>query len=196
MQSLQRIHEHARDIAARGEHAQAACTQVGERIDVVDSAAVAEPRLNAVPPAMVGTAEQHDVRAARMELREPHGLHHGLRPRHVERDFVVAREPFQTLDVVPHDGVERPEHRAERRDEPCTGGDALLVKAITKQVDAVRAGEIVSPVAIEIAQLRTAGFDDDGADTQVLAHVVAKLKWHAVVVRELHVRQTARRGNR
>ena len=49
-----------------------------------------------------------------MELREPHGLHDGLRPRHVERDFVVTRKPLQALDVVAHDGMEGPEHRAER----------------------------------------------------------------------------------
>ena len=192
VQRLQRIHEHAGDVAPRLEHAQRARAHVGQRVDVVDAAAIAEPRLHAVPPAVIGAAEQHDVRATRVELREPHGLHDGFRARHVERDLVVARELLQALDVVAHDGMERPEHGTELLDAFRAGRDALLVEVVAEQVHAVRARDVVRPAPVEVAQLRAARLVDDGADAQALAHVVAELERHAVRVRELHVRQAAR----
>ena len=57
----------------------------------------------------------------------------------VERDFVVARDLFQALDVVAHDRVERPEHWTELVDTPRAGRDALFIHVIAEEVHAVRA---------------------------------------------------------
>ena len=187
VQRLQRIHEHAGDVVARGEHAQRLCARLLQRVDVVDPAAVAEAGLHAVPPAVIRAAEQHDAWAARVELREPYGLHHGFGARHVKRHFVEAGDGLDPRDVVANQRVVGAEHRAQVRDAGGAGRDAALVEVVAEQVHAIGACEIVRPVAVEILELRAARFLDDGADSQMTPNVLAKLERNAVRIREQHV---------
>jgi hypothetical protein len=76
---LQRIDQHAGDIVARLQHFERAFTQVAQGIHVVDIALVADTGLHAVPPAVVGAAQAHQMRFAGVIARQADGLHDGFR---------------------------------------------------------------------------------------------------------------------
>ena len=56
----------------------------------------------------------------------------------------------QPLDVVGHARVVGAEHRAERVHRALRLVDAVLVEVDAEHVDAVRAGEVVEHVAVEV----------------------------------------------
>src|SRR5205814_6700943 len=66
--------------------------------------------------------------------------------------------------------------------------DALFVEVGAEEVDAVRSAEVVRPVAVEVAHERTLGLVGERRQLEALAHVIAKLKRHAVRVDERGVR--------
>jgi hypothetical protein len=80
------------------------------------------------------------------------------------------------------------EHGTEVLHALTTAPDTLLVEVITKQVGAVRAGEVVKAVAIEVGYGGSRGRGQQGAGLEVLAHETAELKRHAIAGRELQVR--------
>ena len=95
---------------------------------------------------------------------------------------------LQPRDVVGDDRMIGAEHRAEVAHPLAPRVDALLVEVVAEQVDAVRAGQVVEPVAVEI------GDRDAGRATarttptlKMLAHEAAELERHAVGVGELQV---------
>ena len=113
VQRLQRIDQHAGDVAPRPQHAQRILGHVLERIGLVRRHRIADARLHVAPPAVIGAAEAHQVRAARVVARQPHRLHHRLGARHVERHFVESGNLLQALHVVGDHGMIGAEHRAE-----------------------------------------------------------------------------------
>ena len=97
MQRLQRIDQHAGDVAPRAQHAQRVLGHVLQRVGLVRRQRIADARLHVAPPAVIGAAEAHQMRAPGVIAREPHRLHHGLGARHVERHFV---EPGNLLEAL------------------------------------------------------------------------------------------------
>ena len=79
------------------------------------------------------------------------------------------------------------EHRAQVADALAAAGDALLVEVVAEHVDAVRAGQVVEPVAVEIGDGHAGGGLDEGAGLEVLAHEAAELERHAVAGGELQI---------
>ncbi len=68
----------------------------------------------------------------------------------------------------------------------------LFVEVVSENVDAVRAGEVVELVTVEIGNGATGGRLQERAALEVLLHVTRELERHAVARRELHVRDAAR----
>ena len=150
MQRLQRIDQHAGDVAARPQDMQRPLGHVGQRIGLVRRNRVADAGLHVAPPAVIGAGEAHQMRAAGVVARQPHRLHHGFGAGHVERDFVESGNLAQPLHVVGDDGVIGAEHRAERMRALFGLGDALLVEIVAEDVDAVGAGQVVEHVAVDV----------------------------------------------
>ena len=90
MQRLQRIDQHAGDVAARAQHAQRVLRHVVQGVGLARRHRIADAGLHVAPPAVIGAAEAHQMRAARVVAREPHRLHHRLGAGHVERHLVEA----------------------------------------------------------------------------------------------------------
>ena len=65
VERLQRVHQDAGDVPACPEDLQRALVHVLEGVGVADAPRVANPRLDGVPPPVVGAAEAHQVRAPR-----------------------------------------------------------------------------------------------------------------------------------
>ena len=149
MQRLQRIDQHAGDVAARPQHMQRPLRHVGKRIGLVRRHRIADAGLHVAPPAMIGAGEANQMRAPGVVAREPHRLHHGFGAGHVERDFVEPGNLAQPLDVVGDDGMIGAEHRAERMRALLGLGDALLVEVVAEDVDAVGAGQVVGDIAVD-----------------------------------------------
>ena len=122
MQRLQRIDQHAGDVAPRPQHAQRILGHFLQRIGLVRGHRIADARLHVAPPAVIGAAEADQVGPAGVVTREPHGLHHRLRPRHVERDFVEPGNFLQAFHVVGNHRMIGAEHRAElaHASTPCS----------------------------------------------------------------------------
>ncbi|MGY4421295.1 hypothetical protein ACVWY2_003744 [Bradyrhizobium sp. JR6.1] len=66
-------------------------------------------------------------------------------------------------------------------------GDALLVKVVAEDVDAVGAGQVVEHIAVEVGDGDAAGGLDEGRGAEMLAHQAAVLERHAVGFGELQV---------
>ena len=86
----------------------------------------------------------------------------------------------QPAHVVGGDRVVGAEHGPEVANALAAAGDALLVEVVAEHVDAVRAGQIVEAVAVEIGDGDAGGGFHEGADLEVLAHEAAELKRYAV----------------
>ena len=193
MQRLQRIDQHAGDVAAGLQDMQRAFGHVGQRVGLVRRNRVADAGLHVAPPAVIGACETHQMRAAGVVAREPHRLHHGFRAGHVERDFVESGNLAEAPHVVRDDGVIGTEHRAECM-RPLFGlGDALLVEIVAEDVDAVGAGQIVEHVAVDVGDGNAGRRRHEGAGAEMLAHQAAVLEWHPVGFGELQVGDAARR---
>src|SRR5262249_45091438 len=113
-----------------------------------DGAGSPNSRLHVVPPAVVGPGEAHEMRAAGVVTRQPHGLHHGFGAGHMERHFVEPGDGFEGAYVLGDERVVRTEHGAEIPDPRCAGVDTFLVKVVAEDIDAVRTGEVVRCVAV------------------------------------------------
>ena len=55
------------------------------------------------------------------------------------------------------------EHRPQVANALAAAGDALLVEVVAEYVDAVRAGQIVKPIAVEIGEGDAGGGLDEGS---------------------------------
>ena len=169
------------------EHAQGVLRHVVQGVGLARRHRIADAGLNVAPPAVIGAAEADEMGAARVVARQPHRLHHRLGAGHVERDFVEAGDLPQPLDVVGDHRMVGAEHRAEIANALGAARDAFLVEVVAEDVDAVRAGQVVEAVAVEVGDGDAGRRLHERAGLQVLAHVAAELERHAVGVGELQV---------
>ena len=194
MERLQRVDEHAGDVAARRDHAQRRVVHLLQRVDVADRPRIADAGLHAIPPAVVGAGELDEVRSPGVVPRQPHRLHHRFGARHVEGHLVEAGQAAQPLDVVEDHRMVGAEHRTQRPDAGDAVLDAALVGVVAEDVDAVRAGQVEGDVAVEIADPHAVRGLDEAADAQLLADQPPELERHAIPVRELQIRDGFGRG--
>ena len=192
VERLQRVHEHAGDVAPLPQHPQRVVAHVPQRVGLARRQRIADPRLNVAPPAVIRAAEPHEVRAARVIAREPHRLHHRLGAGHVKRHLVEPGDRPQPLDVVRDDRVIGAEHRPELAHALDAAIDARLVEVVAEDVDAVGAGQVVEPVAVEVGDGHAGGRLQQRAASQVAAHEPAVLERDAVSAGELQVRDAVR----
>ena len=88
------------------------------------------------------------------------------------------------------------EHGPERMGALLGRGDALLVKIVAEDVDAVGAGQVVEHIAVDIGDGDAGGGLHEGAGAEILPHQPAVLERHPVAFRELQVRDVRRRLRR
>jgi hypothetical protein len=105
----------------------------------------------------------------------------------VERDLGQARDLAQPAHVVGDQRVVGAQHRAEPPHTLGTALDALFVEVVAEHVHAVRAGQVVELVAVQIGDLHTARGFEKRADLEVLPQVAAVLERNPVGARELQV---------
>ncbi len=79
------------------------------------------------------------------------------------------------------------EHRAERMGTRRGAGNALLVKIVAENIDAVGAREVVKNVAVDICDGNPGRGFDEGACAEILLHQTAILERHPIGSRELQV---------
>ncbi len=187
MKGLKRIDQHAGDVAATPQHAQRILRHVLERVSLMRGRGVAETRLHVAPPAVIGSAEAHEVRSARMIAREPHGLHDRLGAGHMKRHRIEPGHLPQPFDIVGDHRVIGAEHRAERGDPMPAPLQAVLVEIVSEQVHAIGAGEVVGGVAVEIRDGQAGGRLNECPEFEVAAHEAAVLEGHAIGLGELQV---------
>ena len=152
------------------EHPQRVLRHVVQGIGLARRHRIADAGLHVAPPAVIGAAEANEMGAARVIARQPHRLHHRLGAGHVERHFVEAGDLPQPLDVVGDRRVIGAEHRAEVADALDPALDALLVEVVAEDVDAVRAGQVVEAVAVEVGDGDAGRRLHEGAGRQMPAH--------------------------
>src|SRR5262249_44994663 len=136
---------------------------------------------------MIGAAEANEVRTPRVIAREPHRLHHGLGSRHMERDLVEAGDRAQPRHIVGDHRMIAAEHRAKLAGALDRARNRALVEIIAEQVDAVGAGEVVEPVAVEVGEHHALRRLDEGRRAQVALHQLTELERHSIGVGELQV---------
>src|SRR5262249_2058275 len=90
MQRLHRIHQ-PRNTGSCSKNVQCRLRQLSQRVGLVCWNRVANTRLHVSPPAVIRAAKAHQMRAPRVETRQPNGLHDRFRSGHVERYFVESR---------------------------------------------------------------------------------------------------------
>ena len=185
--ALQRIDQHAGDVAPGAQDAQRLLGHVVQRVGLVRRHGIADARLHVAPPAVIGAAESHEVRPPRVIARQPDRLHHRLGARHVERHLVEAGNLLKPFDVAGDDRVVGAEHRPEIAHALLAARHALLVEVIAEKIDAVGSGEVVEAVAVEIGDRHAGGRLDERTGRKVLTHVPAELERHPVGVGELQV---------
>ena len=191
VQSLQRVDQHAGDVAAAAQHPQRALAHFGQGKGIARGHGVADARLYVAPPAVVGATKAHHFVAPAVVARQPHGLHHGLGSRHVEGNLFHTGYALQALQVVRHDRVVSTQYRTKIAHHCRALFNAALVKVVAQQVHAVGTGEIKKAVAVQISDRDTFSGSHKGSDLQTLAHQFFELKGHAVGADELQVRQGA-----
>ena len=161
-----------------------------ERQTVVEGPLAAQPRLHAVPPAVIGARETDDQFPPRVEARQAHGGHHRLGTAHVKRHFVhAARWRFRIGNVLGDDRMERPQHRAQVLDPLPALFDPLLVTVEARDVDAVGTAHVDRPVAVEVSQTRPVRSGDHRAKVEFLAHHARERKRHSIGVGETEIRK-------
>ena len=193
MKRLHRIDQHAGDVAAAPQHRKSGVGHFRQRVGVVGGHRVAHAGLNVAPPAVVGAAETHEMGASCVIAGQTDRLHHRFRPRHVERDLGLAGNPRQARHVVGDQRRVGPQHRAERAHAPGAALHAAFVEIVSQQVHAVRPGEIVEDVAVEIGELDAVRSGEKRASGQMRLHVRAEREGHAVALGELQVGDAERR---
>ena len=128
-----------------------------------------------------------------MVARETHRLHHRLGTRHVERDSVETGDFAQPLHVERYGRMIAAEHRSERARARRAPFDARLVEVVAEYVDAVRSGQVVERVAVEIGHHHAGRRLHERAAFQVFPHVAAELERHAISAGKLKIRNVLRR---
>ena len=196
VQRLQRIDQHAGDVAARLQHMQRPLRHVGERIGLVRRHRIADAGLHVAPPAVIGAGKTNQMRASGVIARQPHRLHHGFGAGHVERDLVEAGNLAETFDVVGDDGMVGTEHGPERMRALFQLRDAVLVEIVSEDVDAVGAGEVVGDVAVDIGHGDAGRRGHKGAGRKMFAHQPRVLERHPVGLGEFQVGNPRRRLRR
>ena len=191
VQSLQRVDQHAGDVAAAAQHAQGALAHFGQREGVARGHGVADAGLHVAPPTVVRATEAYQLVAPAVVSRQAHGLHHRLGARHVKRDLIHAGDALEAHQVIGHHRVVGAEHGAQIAHQGRTLLNAALVKIITQQVHAVRPGQIKEAVTVQIGHRDAFGRRHKGPDLQTLGHQFFELEGHAVGADELQVRQSA-----
>ena len=84
------------------------------------------------------------------------------------------------------------EHRAERMGARLGSGDAFLVEVVAEDIDAVRAGQVVGDIAVEIGDGDARRRLHEGAGAEMFPHQPAVLEWHPVGFGELQVGDSCR----
>jgi hypothetical protein len=79
------------------------------------------------------------------------------------------------------------EHRPQRLRARLGLGDALLIEVVAEDVDAIGAGEVVEPVAVEVGQRHARRGLHEAAGAEMLADQAAVLEWDPVGLGELQV---------
>ena len=188
MQRLQRIDQHAGDVASLAEHTQSIVRHIVQGVGLARGHRISDARLNVAPPAVIGAAEANEVRAARVIARQPHRLHHRFGAGHVERHLVLSRNLPQAFDVVHDRRMVGAEHRSEITDALKSALDALLVKIVAEEIDPVGAGQVVVAITVKIADGHAGRRLHERPGAQMLTHKTAELEWHPIGVGELQVR--------
>src|SRR4051794_8480671 len=71
--------------------------------------------------------------------------------------------------------------------------DAGLIEVMAEQVDAIRAGQVVEHIAVQVRDGDARRFGNEGPASQVLPYVSAELEWHAIGAGKLQVGDGLRR---
>ena len=122
-----------------------------------------------------------------MVAGQAHGLHHSLGARHVKGHLVHARDLLQACRIAGHAGVVHAERGPQAL---CLGeafGHGFFVKVCAKHVHAIRAGEVIKRLAIQVGHVHASSRLQERTHFQVLLHQGAELKGHTVSRNELHV---------
>ena len=188
VQGLQGVDQHAGNVFAGTQHMQAALIHVFECVRFPRGQRIARPRLNIFPPAVVRTAETHQMAALGVVTGESHGLHHSFCAGHVKRHLVQTGDGFKALHVLQHAGMVGAEYRAELFDCLLAGFDARLVEVVTQEVYAVRAGQVIKNVVIQVGDCDALRSLDEASAFDVPAQEITVLVGHPVATCELHVR--------
>ncbi len=194
MQSLQRIDEHAGDVAPVLEHPKRGFVHVLQRVGIPRGDRVADAGLHIAPPAVICAAEAHQVGASGVVARQPHRLHDRLRAGHVKGNLIETRNLEQAPNVVGDERVIGAEHRPQFAHARAAALDAVLVEVVAEHIDAVGTRDVVEPIAVKIGDLDPGRGLQEGARFEVPPHVAAELKRHAIPGSEFEVGNTAGKG--
>ena len=188
---LHRVDEHAGDfLGAFANHVERRRVHVLQGEAVADGALAAEPRLHAVPPAVVGAGERHNESAAGVEAPQPHRGHDGFGAAHVERHLVEPGNRFEQRDVVGHQRVQRPENRSDVLHPFQALLHPFLVTLEAGHADPVGAAHVEAPMAVQVTKLWSLGRRHRRAQVEFLPYHPHERKRHAVGVGEAQVRET------
>ena len=193
VQRLQRVHQHAGDVAARPQHPQRGPVHLLQRVRPLRRRGIAGAGLHIIPPSMVRPAEAHEAGAPRVVTGQAHGLHHGLRPGHVERHLVLARDAAQLPGVPCHARVQRPQDHPHPCHAPGRLLHATLVELMPQHVHPVGACQVDELPAVEVRHRHPGRPLHEAAQLQPRENMPAEGERHAVGPGELEVRDVLRR---
>jgi hypothetical protein len=101
---------------------------------------------------MIGAAKAYEMRSARVISRQSDRLHHSLCPRHMEGDFIEARNGLEPRYVLGDHGMICPENWPEVPHSLPTCFHARFVKIVAKKVNPIRGSQVVETIAIKISE--------------------------------------------
>src|SRR5271156_6062258 len=111
MERLNRIDKHRRYLASSSpKNFERRRMKVLERQAIADSSLATEPRLYAIPPAMVSAGETHDQFPSRVESSQPDRGHDGFGTAHVKGYLVESGNGFQKRDVFGDHRMQRSQY--------------------------------------------------------------------------------------
>ncbi len=187
MQRLERVHQNAGDILSRAKDLQRLFRHIAERIGVIGGNRIADAGLHVAPPSVIGAAQANKMRPLRVVACKTNRLHHRLGSGHVERDLVETGNLFQAPDVIDNHRMIAAQYGTEIAHPLGALGDAVLVEIVAEDVDAIRSGQIVEAVAVEISHHHAVGRLQERSAFQIVPHDTAELKRHTVPRGELQI---------
>ena len=119
---------------------------------------------------------------------QTHGLHDLLCLRHVKRHLIHAGQGFESGRIACHTRVVSAQNRPQGLRFGKAFGHGLLVEISTKDVDSVRARQVVENLSVQVGDLHASCRLQKRADFEVLTHQRTELEWHPISRNELHVR--------